>query len=106
MWASFVAWLRSKNITTHTIGAAIITFAVAYDSYPPLRNYIGGVFVGYPVFVTQVGQILTNIAMGVALWRNFSHSSSAAGTVAQARTIIASPDAPTAAEVQAATTKP
>ena len=57
-----LAWLRSKNITTHTVGLAIITFACLYDSTPELRNYIGTLFVGHPVVVTQLGTLLTNIA--------------------------------------------
>ena len=77
-----LAWLRSKNITTHTVGLAIITFACLYDSTPELRNYIGTLFVGHPVVVTQLGTLLTNIAAGVALWRNFSHSSTAMARLA------------------------
>ena len=101
---NFIAWLRSKNVTTHTIGVAIITFAFAYDSYAPLRDYIGTIFTGYPVVVTRIGELAANIVAGVTLWRNYSHSSSPAGTLATARTIQASPDAPTAAAVDAATT--
>lgn len=98
------SWFRSKNITTHTVGAAIIAFAVAYDSSPQLRDYIGTVFTGFPVVVTTLGTLCANIAAGVALWRNYSHSSSAAGTLATARAIQSQPDAPTAAQVDAAST--
>jgi hypothetical protein len=98
-------WLRGKNVTTHSIGVAIITFACLYDSSPELRNYIGTLFTGYPVVVTRMGELMTNIAAAVALWRNFSHSSSAAGTVAQAKAIEAGDNPPTATEVKAATLK-
>jgi hypothetical protein len=102
-WQTLLAWCRSKNITTHTIGAAIIGFAVAYDSSSQLRDYIGTLFTGFPVVVTTLGTLCANIAAGVALWRNYSHSSSPAGTLATARQIQTQPDAPTAAQVDAAT---
>ena len=36
-WQNFIAWCKSKNLTTHTIGTAIVGFAIAYDSSPQLR---------------------------------------------------------------------
>jgi hypothetical protein len=100
-----IAYARSKNITTHSIGVAIIVFSGIYDSSPEVRNYIGQVFVGYPVVVTRIGQLMMNLSAGIALWRNYARSSSAAGTLAQARIIKENPGTPTAAEVDAATTK-
>lgn len=100
-----IAWFKSKNITTHTIGLAIVGAAFAYDGSPQLRNYIGTVFTGYPVVVTHIGELAANIVAGVTLWRNYSHSSSPAGTLATARTINATPDAPTATQVDDASTK-
>jgi hypothetical protein len=99
------SWFRSKNITTHSVGLAVAGFLIAYNTSPDLRNYISGLFVGYPVIATRVGVILTNAAAGLILWRNFSHSSSAAGTLATARQIYDKPDAPTAKEVDAASVK-
>jgi hypothetical protein len=96
------AWFRSKNITTHTVGAVIVAAAFAYDGSPALRDYIGTLFTGYPVVVTHLGVLAANIVGAVTLWRNYSHSSSAAGTLATARTINALPDAPTSAQVDAA----
>jgi hypothetical protein len=102
LWNKFQAWLKSKNVTTHTVGAAILTFAVAYDSSPDLRNYIGTVFVGYPVVVTKLGILTANIVAGVTLWAKFSHSSSSAGTLAKAQTIASLPNPPTQAAIDAA----
>ena len=102
LWNKFLAWLKSKNITTHTIGVAIITFAFTYDSSPELRNYIGTVFVGYPVVVTKLGILVANIVAGVTLWRNFSHSSSPAGILAKAQDIALTPNPPTQAAIDAA----
>ena len=104
--ARFSAWAKSKNLTTHTIGAAIITFALTYDSSPPLRNYIGTLLTGYPVVVGKIGVLCANIGAGVALWLKFSHSSSSAGTLAKANAILASPNPPTSEQINAATIPP
>ena len=97
------SWVKSKNITTHTVGAAIVTFAFVYDSSPTVRNYIGTTLTGFPVVVTNLGVLCTNIVAGVTLWRNYSHPSSPAGTMVQAEIIANSPNPPTKAEVNAAT---
>ena len=101
--SGFLAWLKSKNLTTHSVGLAIIGFAVAYDSTPALQNYISSIFVGHEAVVTTLGKICTNIVAGVTLWRNYSHSTSPAGAVARAKSVLDSPDAPTAKAVDAAT---
>lgn len=106
MIARIKAWLLSKNITTHAVGAAIVGFAIAYNSSAELRDYIGTMFAGYPIVVTKLGMICADIAAGIALWRNFAHSSSAAGKVAAAESILASANPPTAAAVAAATPPP
>jgi hypothetical protein len=102
---TILAWLKSKNITTHTVGGFIIAFAVAYNSSPQLRDYIGTLFTGFPVVVSKLGILCADIAAGVALWRNYAHSGSDAGVLARAREIQSKPDAPTAAQVDAATTQ-
>ena len=102
------AWFRSKNITTHTVGGFLVTAAFAYTTSPALRDYIGTLLVGYPVIVTKIGVLAVDISAGVTLWRNYSHSSSAAGTLATANFIRSDKNpaiAPTAAEVDAASTK-
>jgi hypothetical protein len=104
-WNQIVAFANSKNITTHTVGGFIVAAAFAYDSSPQLRDYIGTLFTGYPVVVTKIGLLAANIVGAVTLWRNYSHSSSDAGTLATARDIYASGNAPTAAEADAASTK-
>jgi hypothetical protein len=100
---SLLAWLKSKNVTTHTVGLAIIAFAVAYDSDKSLQNYISSIFVGHEAVVTTLGKVCANIVMGVTVWRNYSHSTSPAGAVARAKSVLDSPDAPTAKAVDAAT---
>ena len=102
LWNQFRAWMASKNVTTHTVGAAIIAFAFTYDSSPALRNYIGTVFVGYPVVVTKLGILTANVVAGVTLWRSYSHSSSPAGILATAQVITSLPNPPTQAAIDAA----
>ena len=104
-WNKLVAWMKSKNITVHTLGLGIVGFAAAYDSSPDLRNYIGTVFTGYPVVVTRLGELTANIVAGVTLWRNYAHSSSPAGIVAASRDVLDSPNPPTAAQIDAADVK-
>ncbi len=99
------AWCKSKNLTTHTIGATLVAFAFAYDGNQGVRDYIASLFAGHPIAVTKIGWVLTNIALGVTLWRNFSHSSSPAGIVAASKAIMSNGSAPTAAQIDAATTK-
>jgi hypothetical protein len=105
IWQQFQAWLVSKNITTHTVGLGLFAFAVAYTSSPALRDQISTLFIGHPVVVTKIGIACSDIVILCGIWAKFSHSSSAAGTVANAAIIKASPDAPTAAQVDAASTK-
>jgi choline kinase len=99
----FPSWLRSKNITTHTVGAAIVGFAIVYNSSPDVRNYIGTLLVGYPVVVTKIGVLAADIVAGVTLWRNYAHSSTAAGIVARSNAIMAGNNPPTKIQVLAAT---
>ena len=105
LWNKFVAWMRSKNLTTHTVGAAIVGFAVVYNSSPDVRNYIGTLLAGYPVVVTKIGIVTADIVAAVMLWAKYSHSSSAAGILANARSVNDSPNAPTLDKVNAADTK-
>ena len=105
---NIAAWFRSKNDLTHTIGTAIVGFAFAYNSSPDLRNHIASLMVGFPVVVTRLGVVTTDIVAAVTLWRNYAHSSSPAGTLATANFIRSdrNPDvAPTAAQVDAASVK-
>ena len=102
LWNKFQAWLKSKNITTKAIGYGVVAFCFAYNGSPELRNYIGTVFVGYPVVVTKLGILVANIVAGVTLWRNFAHSSSPAGVLAKAQNLALSPNPPTQAAIDAA----
>ena len=104
IWSRFIAWMKSKNITTNTVGASLVAFAFAYNFSPELQKQVATLFVGHPVVITKIGIITSDIVILVGLWAKYSHSSSAAGTVARSRAILANGNAPTAAQVDAADT--
>lgn len=93
--AGLVAWLRSKNITAHSIAVGAIAFATLYTTDQQFRDFILTLVKDHP-------KIAADLAMGVGIILKYSHSSSDAGTVANAQTIQESPNPPTATAVQAA----
>jgi len=103
-WATVVAWLKSKNLTTHVVVGFLFSFAVAYTSSDALRQQIATVFIGYPIVVTKLGIICGDIVILASIWAKISHSSSPAGTVANAEVIMSLPSAPTSAAIEAAKT--
>jgi hypothetical protein len=106
LWGrQFAAWMKGKNITTHSVGAAIVAFAVAYNASATVRDYIGTALVGFPVVVTKIGVLSADIVGAVTLWRNYSRSSNAAGILATARAVNDNPNGPTVMEVNAADPK-
>lgn len=92
----FVAWIKSKNITAHSVAVAAIAFATLYSSDQQFRDFVLTLVKGHPKIIADIG-----VAVGIIL--KYSHSSSDAGTVAQAKVIESSPNPPTPAEVTAAT---
>jgi hypothetical protein len=96
---ALVAWFKSKNITSHSIAVAIVGLASLIMTDETVRNFILGFFTKRP----DVGVAIVSLA-GIIL--KYSHSSSPAGAVAQAKAVLSEPDAPTAKQVDAATPKP
>ncbi len=92
----FIAWVRSKNITAHSIAVAAIAFATLYTSDGQFRDFVLSLVGAHPKIVADIGAL-------VVLILKYSRSSSSAGTVSQARVIADSPNPPTKAEVNAAT---
>lgn len=92
-----LAWLKSKNVTSHTIAAAAIALATLITSDEQARDFMLKLFVAHPSVVPDIMLIA-----GVIL--KYSHSSSPAGTIAKAQVIEATPipPPPTQAEVEAA----
>jgi hypothetical protein len=94
--AKFVAWFKGKNITAHSVAVAAIGFATLYSSDEQFRDFVLLLVKNHP-------KIIADIGMAVTIILKYSHSSSAAGTVATAQKIESSPNPPTPAEVTAAT---
>jgi hypothetical protein len=95
---SLWAWLKSKNLTSHSIAAAAIALATLITTDQQVRDFLISTFQQHP----KIGTSIVTIA-GIIL--KYSHSSSPAGTVATAQQIESSPNPPTPAEVVAANPK-
>lgn len=92
------AWFLSKSWTSHTVAAALVTLAgiLAFDLRA--QQLVTALFKGHP-------EAASEIILVAGLIAKYTHSSSPAGTVAAAKVIVASADAPTASQIEAASTK-
>lgn len=90
-----IAWLKSKNLTAHSIAVAAVAVATLYSSDQQFRDFVLMSFQNHP-------KVLADIALAVGIILKYSHSSSPAGTVAAAQTIEASGNAPAQSAVDAA----
>ena len=90
------AWLRSKNITAHTVAAFAIGLATLYTTDQQFRDFVISSFQNHP-------KILADITLLAGVILKYSHSSSDAGTMAKAQAIESAPNPPSAAAVDAAT---
>ena len=93
-----ISWFRSKNLTAHSIAVAGLFVATLITTDQTVRDFVLKMFHDHP----DVGTYIV-VLSGIVL--KYTRSSSAAGTVAAAKIIIAQPDAPTHAEVEAASTQ-
>lgn len=92
-----IAWLRSKNITTHAVAGFLVVIATIITTDPQVQQLLIALLKAHPAIVADVVLVAGIIA-------KYSLSSSPAGTLATARDIKASPDTPTRAQVDAADT--
>ena len=90
-----VAWLKSKNITAHTVCAVLIAAAGIIASDSQVQDFLGNLLKAHPAAAAQI------VALAVIVAK-YSHSSSPAGRMATARAIAANGNTPTAAQVDAA----
>jgi hypothetical protein len=96
-WLS--AWFNSKNFNTHFIGAAVFGIAGIVALDPQVQAFVK------QLCGTHAG-LATEIIAACIIVAKYSKSSSPAGTVANSKAILRNTaTAPTAAEVDAATTK-
>jgi len=97
---NLLAWLKSKNITAHSIAVAAVALATLYTTDEQFRDFVISAFQNHP-------KIMADITFAVGIILKYSHSSSDAGSVAIAEKVLASPNPPTPAAVEAAkVTKP
>jgi|HubBroStandDraft_1064217.scaffolds.fasta_scaffold505971_2 hypothetical protein len=94
---AILAWIKSKNISTHVIIVFASGLACTVAADPALQAWIKTALPNHPTLTSFI--VLASIA-----WAKQSHSSSPAGTVANAKAILAQPNAPSAAQVESATT--
>jgi hypothetical protein len=98
LWNTLVAWLKSKNITTHTIGvAAGLAMLAISDNAWGCRDLLLKLFHDHP----SLGADIVLISGAFAAYKR---SSSNAGAVAVAKVVMDSPNAPTSAAIDAANT--
>jgi hypothetical protein len=95
---SFVSWLKSKSITSHSVAAVAVSLATLIMTDETVRNFVLSTFDHHP----KIGSSILALA-GIIL--KYSHSSSPAGTVATAQAIESAPNPPTPAAVEAAKPK-
>jgi hypothetical protein len=93
--ATISAWLKSKNITAHSVAVGVIFVATAIVSDQDVRDYILKLFQNHP-------KIGTEIVALAAIILKYSNSRSPAGVMAASQVIEASPAPPTQAAIQAA----
>ena len=94
--ASFVA---SKGGWSHFFAVVFAGAVLGYAQVPAFHALVLQVYAALPAWLEQW------VLAGVGLYAWYRTSNSAAGTLARARAIKDSPDAPTAAQVDAADPK-
>jgi hypothetical protein len=91
---ALAAWLKSKNLTSHSIAAAAIAIATLISTDQQVRDFLLSTFQAHPKIASSAFALA-----GIIL--KYSHSSSPAGTVATAQEIQTSPAALTQDAVDA-----
>ena len=94
----FIAWLKSKNWTAHTVAAFCISAAIFISSDSQAQQFLLDLLKAHPALAADVILLAGLIA-------KYSHSSSPAGTLAGARAVMDEPNTPTPAQVNAADPK-
>ena len=95
---TIIAWLKSKNWTAHTVAGILIAGCGIIAADPQVQAFITSNLSAHPAAAAEIVSLAVIVA-------KYTHSSSPAGTLATARVITASPNAPTSAQVDAASMK-
>jgi len=91
------AWFKAHNWSTHSIAVVLAGLATLIVTNPQAKAFVLQFFKNNP----DLGTAIVTLA-GIYVAYKTSHSP--AGIMAESKAIQAQPDAPTAAEVDAATT--
>jgi len=97
--ANIQAWFASRGGFSHVMAGLFLMAVGAFGAVPAFHTLCMNVYQMLPAWVEE---ILVSAA-GIYAWYHASHS--AAGTLAVAREINSQPNAPTSAQVDAASTK-
>lgn len=68
----FFAWLKSKNVNSHTVAVVVIAAATAFTTDTDVRNYVLGLLQNHP-------KIVANLTALAAIILKYSHSSKPEG---------------------------
>lgn len=97
--ANIQAWFLSKGGFTHVVAALFLAALAAFKAVPEFHQLVMNVYQALPAWLED----LAGTAVALYAWYHTAHS--AAGILASARVIKDSGDAPTVAQVDAATQK-
>ncbi len=92
-------WFASKGGYAHVCAAIFVGAMAAYAAVPQFHQLVNQIHDALPAYVQELA------TTALALWAWYKTTQSRAVTVAPAKQILDSPDAPTAAEINAATVK-
>ena len=96
--SKILAWLKSKNITSHAIAAFLIAAAGLITEDQQVRSFLVSIFSAHPKLAAEIIAVASIIL-------KYSSSSSPAGAVVAGKAALDSPSAPTASQVEAADPK-
>ena len=94
---SIKQWFASKGGYAHVFAAIFVGAMAAYAAVPQFHALVNQIHDALPAWIQELA------TTGLALWAWYKTTQSRAVTVASAKQILASPDAPTAAEINSAT---
>lgn len=94
--SNLLAWIKSKSITSHSIAVVLIAIATLITTDDQVQQFLVSMLQAHPA-------IAANIILFAGIILKYSRSTSDAGAVAVSHAVMAQPDAPTAAQVIAAT---
>jgi hypothetical protein len=90
-----IAWLKSKNVTSHTVAAISISAATLITTDQQARDFVQVLFKAHP-------SVIPDILLIAGIILKYSHSSSPAGAIVAGGKALDAPNAPTPLQIAAA----